>query len=90
MKVEHKSLEVSAEINNEFTQKQFETYQETLREKAKEYKSGAAYNRVMLEAAQDAGILTVSEGDITKPNVVMWLTLKVRSAIDEATTIPPE
>jgi hypothetical protein len=90
MKIEHKGLNVTADVNKDFTQTQLETYQETLLEKSKEYKSGAAYNRVMVEAAQEAKILTGVEGDLTRPPVVKWLTLKVISAMDEATTIPPE
>ena len=90
MKVEHKKLKVTAEIHADFTQKQLETYQETLLERAKEYKSGAAYNRIMVEAAQEAKIGTDLEGDATRPAVVMWLTQKIRATVDEATKIPPE
>jgi len=90
MKIEHKTLGVTAKLNENFTQAQLETYQETLLEKSAEYKSGATYNRVMVEAAQKAEILTDIEGDTTRPVVVKWLTLKVRACMDEATTIPPE
>lgn len=90
MKIEHKKLEVIATLDENFTQAQYETYQTLIVEKGKELRSATAFDRILIEAAQEAKIITVDKGDVTRPAVVKWLSLKIHACIGEAVTIPPE
>lgn len=87
---EHKSLGASIEINQDFTQAQYETYQENLLAGSKDVKAAAAYNRIMIEAALDAGFLEIKSGSLEKPAIVKWVTLQLGAVIAEALEIPKE
>ena len=90
MNIKHKALEVTAVFDTDFTQSQYERYQELLIEKSKELRSASAFDRILIEAAQEAGILSDIKANLNKPPVVKWLSLKVHAAITEAVTVPPE
>lgn len=89
MKLEHKKLNVVLNINPDFTQAQYEQYQELLLEKGKDSRSGATYQRLLIECAQESKIITDIEGDVTRPVVVKWLTECIRDVVKEALEIPP-
>jgi len=87
---EHKKLGLKLEINSDFSQRQYEQYQELLIEKGEAFKSIAAKSRIVIEAAQEAKIVTKIEGDCEKPVSVRWFTVQILAAIDEALEIPQE
>ncbi len=90
MLTKHESLGLSVEINQDFTQEQYEKYQELIIEKGDGFKSIAAKTRIIIEAAQDAKIVTKIEGVYEKPVAVKWLTMQIIAAIDKALEIPQE
>ena len=71
---------------NEVTQRRLERYQEHLLEAGKAVKAAAAFNRVVLESAQAAGIaegLPDDLGDLS-PRTVQELTQRVLQHIEAA------
>lgn len=80
---------VRAELHEDFTQLQFENYQNRLLEQTKDVKAIAVVERALVEAAVEAGILTGVEKPITElpPRVVRWLTIKARDFINEQTEV---
>jgi hypothetical protein len=86
----HEKLGVEVEINENFTQAQYEQYQELLIEKGDQFRSVAAKSRVLIEAAQESKIVESINGDTDKPSIVLWLTKQVLAAVDAALEIPKE
>jgi len=96
MKLEHKSLGVSAELQDELLQKHVEAYFVALRDLGGEkYFDQSTPQRLgnYVRAACQAGILnTVHAEDVggMKPAAVAWLAQKLDSHIAQALKIPPE
>ena len=96
MRLEHKSLGVSAELQDELLQKHVEAYFEALRELGVEkYFDQSTPHRLgnYVRAACQAGILnTVHAEDVDsmKPAAVAWLAQKLDKHIAEALEVPPE
>ena len=96
MKLEHKSLGVSAELQDELLQKHVEAYFVALRDLGGEkYFDQSTPQRLgnYVRAACTAGILnTVHAEDVDgmKPAAVAWLAQKLDSHIAQALKIPPE
>ena len=96
MKLEHKSLGVSAELQDELLQKHVEAYFVALRDLGGEkYFDQSTPQRLgnYVRAACTAGILnTIHAEDVygMKPAAVAWLAQKLDSHIAQALKIPPE
>jgi hypothetical protein len=88
--LKHEKLGIEAEFNKDFTQAQYEKYQELLIEKGDGFRSVAAKSRILIEAALESGIVKLIEGDLEKPTVVKWLTIQIVAAVDDALSIPKE
>jgi hypothetical protein len=86
----HEKLGVEVEINENFTQTQYEKYQELLIDKGDQFRSVAAKSRILIEAAEESGIVKSIDGDTGKPSIVKWLTIQILAAVDAALDIPPE
>lgn len=76
---------IEASWHEDFTQSQFEKYQERLLELAKDAKASSVVERAMAQAAIEAGILTGVERPLTEcpPRIVRWLTIQTRDFIAE-------
>ena len=83
---------IEAEWHEDFTQAQFEKYQERLLELAKDAKAAAVVERAMAQAALEAGILTGINRPLVDcpPRVVRWLTLQTRDFINEQVEVPQD
>ena len=72
----------------EVTQRRYERYQEKLISLSDAYKgrSAAAYNRIVIEAAAEAGIATGTPADLgdLSPRTVQELTARILAHIREA------
>lgn len=80
---------IRAELREDFTQLQFEKYQNRLLEQTKDVKAMAVVERALVEAAMEAGILTGVPSPLSEqpPRVVRWLTIKTRDFINDQTEV---
>lgn len=87
-----KTKKYNAELKEDFTQAQFEQYQNRLLELTADVKAVSVVERAMVQAASEAGILTGLEKPITEypPRVIRYLTIKVRDFITEQIEVPQD
>ena len=92
MKLVNDKLGIDAELKENFTQAEFEKYQNVLIEGTEGAKAESTISRMIVKAAVDSGILTGIDKNLEElpPRVVRWLTLKVRNFIDSETEVPQE
>ncbi|MBD3354318.1 MAG: hypothetical protein GF364_22740 [Candidatus Lokiarchaeota archaeon] len=71
---------------NEVTQRRLECYQERLIELGENTRSAAAFNRIVIESAVDAGIAEATPDDLgnLSPRAVHEMTKRVLEHIKEA------
>ena len=81
---------VDIELVEDFTQAQFEKYQNVLIESTNEAKAAAVIERALVQAAIEAGILKGISKKLEEytPRVIKWLTVTVRDFINEQTEVP--
>ncbi|HUT17258.1 MAG TPA: hypothetical protein VMW84_03055 [Acidobacteriota bacterium] len=85
-----KKFGVDIELVEDFTQAQFEKYQNVLIESTNEAKAAAVIERALVQAAIEAGILKGISKKLEEytPRVIKWLTVTVRDFINEQTEVP--
>ena len=92
MKLINDKLGINAELKEDFTQAQFEQYQNELINGAEKEVANSVIERVLVQAAINSGILTgVTEKlEEATPKVIRWLTVKVKDFIDKETEVPQD
>lgn len=80
------------ELKEDFTQAQFEQYQNRLLELTVDVKAMSVVERALVQAASEAGILTGLDKPLAEytPRVIRYLTIKTRDFIAAQTEIPQD
>ena len=92
MDLVHKKLGVDAKLKEDFTQAEYEAYQNAFVEATKESMASGTVEREIIQAAIDTKILTGFDKVLLEqpPKLVKWLAGKVRNFITEQTEVPQD